>query len=126
MVQNSGDAIERRLLSRPLDTLQMSPETREKLQAIVRFEADPQIRRTLWLAGPFRGSGVANQAIGRLSSALVRKSRQLEGLKEEITAMNGEDVFNPPWNKRLLTGIDNLEEDSPLLVELDKLPIRPG
>jgi pimeloyl-ACP methyl ester carboxylesterase len=126
LLQSSGRSIERALLTRPLDEVAMSPEHRKELSEFVFFEPEPSIRRAVFIAAPHRGSNTANQAIGRLGTALVRRPGDLAAFHAEVIALNGEEVLHPAYRRRPPSSIDNLTFDSPILKTLSELPIAPG
>ena len=126
LLQSSGRSLERLLLTRPLDEVAMSPESRRSLSRLLYFEPEPSIRRAVFIAAPHRGSNTANQLIGRLSSALVRQQGDIKALHAEIVAMNGPEVLHPAYRRRPPSSIDNLASDSPILETLYDLPIAPG
>ncbi len=126
MLQTSGRSLERVLLTRPLEEVAMSPETRRLLSSYLFFTPEPSIRRAIFISAPHRGSNTANQLIGRLTSALVRRPADVLALHAEIVAMNGRDVFQPSYRRQLPTSVDNLAWESPILKALYELPIAPG
>jgi pimeloyl-ACP methyl ester carboxylesterase len=126
MLLTSGDAPERMLFTRPFDGLVLSPEARATLLPLLRFEPVPSIRRAVFLAAPHRGSNVANQLLGRVTTALVRREPELKALHAEVVAQNGRDVFQPRFRRKLPSSVDNLEWESPTLRTLEALPSAPG
>ena len=125
LLQRSGRRIEQGLLTRPLNEVAMSPETRATLSRLLYFEPEPSIRRAVFICAPHRGSNTANQLAGRLSSTLVRRLGDVDALHEEIIALNGPEVFQPAYRRRPPNSIDNLTWESPILKALSELPIAP-
>ena len=125
LLLHSGDELERGLFTRPFESVAMSPESRQTLSRYLYFEPEPSIRRAIFLAAPHRGSNAANQWVGRLASALIQRPTAFASLHAEILALNGRDVFQPEFQDRPPSGVDNLEWDSPILQALAKLPIPP-
>jgi len=80
----------------------------------------------VFIACPHRGSNTANRAIGRLTSALVRPSSEIAALRSAVTALNGLEIFQPTYRTRMMSSLDNLEPESPVLQTLASLPITPG
>jgi hypothetical protein len=126
LLQTSGRRLEQGLLTRPLEQVAMSPETRAAASRLLYFEPEPSIRRAVFIAAPHRGSNTANQLIGRFSSGLVARRGVADRLHDEIIALNGPDVFQPAYRNRPPNSIDNLTWDSPILKALSELPIDPG
>ncbi|MDG3004990.1 alpha/beta fold hydrolase [Paludisphaera mucosa] len=126
LVQSSGRRLEQGLLTRPLEQVALSPETREALSRVIYFEPEPSIRRVVFVAAPHRGSNTANQVVGRLSSSLISRAGAPQALHAEVLALNGPDVLQPAYRRRPPTSIDNLEWESPILTALSELRIAPG
>jgi pimeloyl-ACP methyl ester carboxylesterase len=126
LLQSSGRTVEQGLLTRPLEQIAMSPESRTALSRLIYFEPERSIRRVVFIAAPHRGSNTANQLIGRLGSMLVRRPGDLDALHAEIVALNGPDVLQPFYRRRPPSSIDNLAWESPILKALSELPMAPG
>ena len=126
LVQSSGQSIERALLTRPLNQLAMSSETRAMLARYLFFEPEPSIQRAVFIAAPHHGSNTANQLIGRLGSTLIRRPGALAAIHDEISSLNGPDALQPAYRRGPPSSIDNLTWDSPILKTLSELPIAPG
>ncbi len=126
MLQSSGDALEKGLFTIPFEQVKMSDETRRLLTELMYFEPVPSIGRVVFLAAPHRGSGVANQFIGRFTDALVRPPTRLLELHREVIALNGRKVLTPAFRRRPPSSVDNLKPDSPILTALANLPMAPG
>jgi pimeloyl-ACP methyl ester carboxylesterase len=125
-IQSSGPSVERALFTRPLDQAAMSSETRMLLSRYLVFEPEPSIRRTVFIAAPHHGSNAANRLIGRLGSTLIRRPGALAAIHDEISALNGPEVWQPFYRSGPPSSIDNLAWDSPILKTLSELPIAPG
>ena len=126
MLQSSGRSIERGLLTRPLEEVAMSSETRRILSGYLYFTPEPSIRRVVFIAAPHRGSNTSNQLIGRLTSALVRRPADVMAFHAEIVALNGRDVLQPSYRRQMPSSVDNLAWQSPILKALYELPMAPG
>ena len=124
-LQGSGRSMERGLLTRPIEEVAMSAESRRVLESYLYFQPETSIRRAVFIAAPHRGSNTANQLIGRLGSALVRRPGDVAAIHAEIIALNGPEVFQPSFRRRPPSSIDNLTWESPVLKTLVDLPIAP-
>ncbi len=98
------------------------PEDNLLKQTLV-FKADPDIKRIVFICVPHRGSGLAVGTVGALSVSLIRVPKNValtiktalgESL-EKVTGVKG---------LRLPTSISGLSPRSPVLIGLDKLPIK--
>ncbi len=125
LVQSSGPDFERALITRPLEEVAMTPETRARISQFLHFEPEPSIRRVIFLCAPHRGSNLANRALGRFASALVARLGEAERIHQEIVELNGPDIFQPAYRRHPPNGVDNLKWDSPILNALAERPIDP-
>jgi pimeloyl-ACP methyl ester carboxylesterase len=126
MLQASGRTVERGLFTRPIEDVEMSPESRAALSELIYFEPEASISRAVFIAAPHRGSNTANRVIGRVATTLVRRPGAVAAIHSEIVELNGRDVFQPFFRRRPPTSIDNLEWESPILQALERMPVAPG
>ena len=56
LLQSSGRELERVLLTRPLERVAMSRESRSAVARLLYFEPEPSIRRVVFIAAPHRGA----------------------------------------------------------------------
>ncbi|WP_169980055.1 esterase/lipase family protein [Tautonia rosea] len=126
MLQSSGRRLEQGLFTRPFDDVMMSFQTRQRLEQLLYFEPVPSIRRAVFIMAPHRGSNVASGLIGRVTTALVQRTREIELYRDEIIGLNGPEVFSPVFQRRPPSSIDNLEPESPILKVLAELPMDPS
>jgi pimeloyl-ACP methyl ester carboxylesterase len=84
------------------------------------FDANPRVKRIVFICVPHRGSYLATSWVGSLGVSLIRLPRAIISRAESI-------LLNPLLKnigyKRLPTGINGLSPRSPLLHALDTLPI---
>jgi pimeloyl-ACP methyl ester carboxylesterase len=84
------------------------------------FDANPRVRRIVFICVPHRGSYLATGWVGSLGISLIRLPSAIISRAESI-------LLNPLLKnigyKRLPTGINGLSPRSPLLGPLDTLPI---
>ncbi|MCA9102507.1 MAG: alpha/beta fold hydrolase, partial [Planctomycetales bacterium] len=121
---DSGDALWNVIANEPLEQIVTDPATRAQLAELFFFEAQPSVRRVIYLATPHLGSEWANRPIGRLASSLVRREPQIERRHRQLAAANP-GVFSPEIRDRIPTSIDMLDPDSPSLRAIWCLPTAP-
>jgi pimeloyl-ACP methyl ester carboxylesterase len=84
------------------------------------FDANPRVRRIVFICVPHRGSYLATSWVGAIGVSLIRLPSAIISRAESI-------LLNPLLKnigyKRLPTGINGLSPRSPLLHSLDTLPI---
>jgi pimeloyl-ACP methyl ester carboxylesterase len=126
MVQESGDALWKLVAARPFADLRATPENIAMLKRVFFFSPHPSVRRVIFIATPHRGSVLGDQFIGRLTDRLIRLPNPLRATYRALLAQNGPEFFTPAIRAGLPSSIDELRRDSPLLVTLARLPVRPG
>lgn len=125
-IRSSGEQVRKLYVDRPIDQLDIDDERKRQLKEMAHFDADPNIRRAVFIASPHRGSKIADNPLGRLGSWLIRlpldvvtlglTGRRIQG----VTAL-GEGLLN--------TGNDSiktLQPDNPVLATTLELPLGPG
>ncbi|MCE9605532.1 MAG: alpha/beta fold hydrolase [Planctomycetia bacterium] len=105
-----------------LDEIQASATDRERLREVFFFEPLPFVRKVIFIGTPHRGSSIANQAVGRVSSWSARITSQADERHRRLIAENP-DVFAPWIVRKVPTSIDLLQPDHPLLCAVEKLSI---
>ena len=121
-IRPGGDPVWNKLFTKPIDQISMSADEREKLEAMIYFQANPDIKRVVFICGPHRGSEFANHQIGRFGSRLIKLpvqlfdqvSTPLQGSTTEF----GRDFLTKPRNS-----IDNLRVNSPVLTTILERPL---
>jgi hypothetical protein len=84
------------------------------------FDANPHVKRIVFICVPHRGSYLASNWIGSIAVSLIRlPSNILSHAGEEITVSGLRNL----GLKRPPTGVNGLSPRSPVLRSLDKLPI---
>ncbi len=108
---------------RAIDDILGPPEVLGELRRFLFFEAQPFVRRVVFLGTPHRGSELSRSTIGRLSSNLISEPDQISGLLSRLIRDNP-DAFDRKAFRRLPTSIDTLDTDAPVLLAL--LAMRPS
>jgi pimeloyl-ACP methyl ester carboxylesterase len=118
MIQSSGDTFDKNVL------VTVSTDTRDTIAEALSFEPVPSVRRAIFICTPHLGSKTANQVVGRLASALLkRKNGEADSLHAEIVALHGPEVFISDDRERFTNGVDDLKYHSHILMTLSALPI---
>lgn len=104
------------------DTIKGPPEVLEELRRYMFFDAQPFVRRVVFLAVPHRGSELSRRVVGRVSSTLISEPDHMSTLLAKLVRDNS-DAF-PRRFRRLPTSIDTLDTDSPYLKAL--MSMKPG
>jgi pimeloyl-ACP methyl ester carboxylesterase len=125
MVQQTGPALWDAAITVPQGQFRASPELKKSLTELLVFEPLPFVRRVIFIATPHRGSPIADGPIGWAVSSVIRRSNEQTARVAEIEALNGPNVITPELRGAALNAIGNLRTDSPILVALDRIPIKP-
>ncbi len=106
----------------PIDSIKGPPDVLEELRRYMFFDAQPFVRRVVFLAVPHRGSELSRRVVGRIGSTLISEPDHVSDLLVGLVRDNP-DSF-PRRFRRLPTSIDTLDIDSPYLKAL--MTMRPG
>ncbi|WP_435018971.1 esterase/lipase family protein [Tundrisphaera sp. TA3] len=116
MAVSSGDRFWELNSDRPFRTINGPPEVLEELKRYMFFDAQPYVRRVVFLATPHRGSDLSRGVVGRVSSNLISEPDHISTLLTRLVKENP-NAF-PPRFRRSPTSIDTLDVDSPYLTAL--------
>jgi pimeloyl-ACP methyl ester carboxylesterase len=121
-VSDSGDALWNVAAKVPLEGLRVEPEARRQIQRVFFFQANPRIRRVVFIATPHRGSMLAQCGPGRIASELVDLGPLATTRRRTVVEQN-EGLIKPWLVKKDPTSVDMLEPSHPLVQAIDRLPI---
>lgn len=124
-VAESGTALWDAAASCPLDAIRADAADRERLRELFFFAPLPFVRKVVFIGTPHRGSSIASQAVGRVSSWSAHISSQADARHRRLVADNP-GVFAPWIARKVPTSVDLLEPDHPLLCAVERLPMSPS
>jgi pimeloyl-ACP methyl ester carboxylesterase len=124
MSVSSGDRFWKLNTYVPFDQIKGKPVVLEELRRYMFFEAEPYVRRVVFLATPHRGSELSRGVVGRVSSNLINEPDHINNLLSGLVRDNP-DAF-PRRFRKLPTSIEALEPDSPYLRALLTMTPGPG
>jgi len=122
MAVNSGQKFWELNTYVPIDAIKGPPDVIDELRRYMIFDAEPYVRRVVFLATPHRGSELSRRVVGRVGSTLISEPDHVSGLLVKLVRDNP-DAF-PRRFRRLPTSIDTLDIDSPYLKAL--MTMKPG
>ncbi len=123
-VSYGGDELWGRYAVRPIDSLRLTPNDRERLRQWFYFEPEPYVARVVCFATPHRGTRTRNQYVGRVASSFVRLPEASE-MAERIAKENPGALRVSP-DRLLATSVDLLAADDLLSASLRHVPAARG
>ncbi|MGL4514526.1 MAG: esterase/lipase family protein [Lacipirellulaceae bacterium] len=120
---DSGDDFWRIVSDRQFAELDADPEVRQYLSDLFYFQPNPSVRRVVTIGTPHRGSRFANGFTQWVSAKLIAFPMQTMAKRQELFRRNP-GFFKPNIAARVITSIDSLAPNSPVLTTL--LAARPG
>ena len=91
------------------------------VKRVLVFDANPQLRRVVFICTPHRGSGLVLGSIGALATRIIQLPADLVAVMTESLG----DVLNVVGGRPVIpNSIVSLSPKNPTLLAMDKLPIR--
>jgi pimeloyl-ACP methyl ester carboxylesterase len=110
-----------RVLDRPAKNLLARTPASSTLRQMVIFDADPDIKRIVFICTPHRGAEMANGFIGRIGMRLITLPMALAGTLQHV--LQGEIGFATGNDRILPNGVTSLSPQNPTLKVMDTVPI---
>jgi pimeloyl-ACP methyl ester carboxylesterase len=114
------------IANRPFSELQADASQRDVISKAYFFQANPSIRRVVFVATPHRGSTMSGQLVGRLGNSLIRLPSKFEATRLSLLAQNGPDFFKQGLLTAPITSITQLSPSSAALEAVNARPLPPG
>jgi hypothetical protein len=124
-VVDSGDDFRKAYFTKPIDQLNVTPDTRALMQEALYFSHLPWITREIYVAAPHRGSKLADFGIVRLLLRLIRLPITVVTVTTQILTLNA-DAINPElkqFSSLGTNGVQTLSPKHPYFKALDERPI---
>jgi pimeloyl-ACP methyl ester carboxylesterase len=122
----SGNRLWSVISNRPFEELVAEPSDRELFGRALIFEAEPEVKRVVFIATPHQGSRLDDGSLQLLANRLVRLPDPLKAAHERVVKRNSPDFFKEHFRKGLPTSIDELHVGAPMLTGIHELPIHPA
>ena len=121
---DSGDLFWQQVAQQPLDMAKADPQTRQQIQRLFFFRANPSVRRVVTIATPFAGSDLSNSATQWLGSKLIEPPKIIS---ESLSKLNREnpDLLNNEVADMTPTSLEMLAPGSAALKALAASPRAP-
>ena len=124
LVIDSGSRLWNAMSNKPLDQLNVSPQTRDLLRRAAFVTPQPDVRRVIFIATPQHGSFVAGSTIGQLAGRLVTLPTSVATALGEAVAGNPDAVSLSPGSAGF-GSVWSMTPDNPALQALAAIPISP-
>jgi pimeloyl-ACP methyl ester carboxylesterase len=121
---DSGDSYWRLVSRRPFESLKLEPNAREELRRVFFFQAEPSVRRVIFLATPHHGSSLSRIGPAKLADQIIKKPQEILQVKRELARDNSNEVVFA--KNKVPTSVDLLEPGSPCLELLAAQPKADG
>lgn len=113
--------------SRPLESLDLSPETRDLLQRSLFVKPLPFVKRVMFLATPHHGSELSAGRIARWVIGFIKSPLALAGVMADLARNRDALILNRADAKpRIPTSIDQMNPHNRFLRTLASIPLVPG
>ena len=126
-VIDSGTRFWDKDFSRPLESLDLSPETRDLLQRSLFVKPLPFVKRVMFLATPHHGSELSAGRIARWVIGFIKSPLALAGVMADLARNRDALILNRADAKpRIPTSIDQMNPHNRFLQTLASIPLVPG
>ena len=114
--------------SRPLSSLDVSPEARDLLQRTTFVKPLPFVKRVVFLATPHRGSELTVGRIAEWLAGFIKAPFGLAELLTDVVTRNKDALVLTSANSkpRLQTSLDQMNPHNRFLITLADMPVAPG
>lgn len=125
MITDTGDKVWTGIFNKVPEETRMSPESKKLFTKALIFGHRPEVGRVVFVSSPLKGSELATNWVGRLSSSLVRSPITL--LKAGGDAMKAITFQSGDLGmKRIPNSVDTLAPNSRFVKVINTVPITPG
>jgi hypothetical protein len=126
-VIDSGSRFWDKDFSRPLESLDVSPETRDLLRRSLFVKPLPFVKRVMFLATPHHGSELSAGRIARWVIGFIKAPLGLVGVMADLARNRDALVLTRADAKpRIPTSLDQMNPRNRFLQTLASIPIAPG
>ena len=123
MVVESGKETWRGVAGKDFEEFEFTNELRDLLRQSFFFQPLPFVRRVVFVATLHRGSYVAGNRIGRLSSKLISLPKNFLQFAQDL---NTAKILPPEFEGKIPTSVDNMTPTHPFTKTFSQLPLSPG
>jgi pimeloyl-ACP methyl ester carboxylesterase len=126
MLTDSGDdAMWRYLFNRPPEHTPFTAEDRALMSSVLLFKPRKEIDRAIFISTPHRGSDMASNWIGKISTHLVHLPKKLVRAGADMAAV-ATQTHGGFHLRRMPNSIDTLSPTSSFVIAMNQRPLAPG
>ena len=125
MLTDSGMTLWNATFSKPPEQTSFSPETRKTFTDALIFKHRSEVGRVVFISAPHRGSTMATNWIGRISSSLIHGPTTLVNMATEARKLVTLDPTATTLT-RMPNSIDTLSPNNRFVKAINTLPLTPG
>lgn len=122
-VQESGDRIWNLVSKEPLDSFNFDNATRRNVKEWFFFDPNPNVRRVITIATPFRGSHFANAFTKWIAERAIDAPQTVMGVIRSSIVGKKQNLKYDPTLLETTTSVDSLDPNCPIFRALGSLPI---
>ncbi len=124
-VIDPGDKLWSSMFRKSPQELNVSADVRQRLVSSLKFKAQPEVKRLVFIATPHRGSNLASTSIVRRAAALIRLPLDTVLMAKQLLAGNT-DALSPQmrdWGIYAFLSLGTLSDQHPYYQGLNAVPI---
>jgi pimeloyl-ACP methyl ester carboxylesterase len=127
-VIDSGSRFWDLVFRRPLESLDVSPETRDLLQRMRFVTPLPTVKRVVFLATPHRGSYLTLSRVAQWIAGFIKAPLALGGMMADLVRLDREvlTLATTDSSARLPTSLDQMNPRNRFVQTLADIPVAPG
>ncbi len=125
-VVDTGNSLALALTGKDLDSLGLPEEQKTEARRLLVIEPVPEIKRVVFISTPHRGSILSKQWVRTLIKKLVTLPVRIVETALSLHTYFGEDAKRMIGSSKVLTSIDSMSPDNPVLKMLADTPLAPG
>ncbi len=125
LISDPGRAFWDQAFTRPLDSLNMEEDDRDRLREAFFWKPESHVNRVIFVCTPHRGSDYADNPVGKLGQLIVKPPNKFRKFYEKVSSANP-GAFTPEYadlGSGRLDSVGALSPKQPTLQILSDLPV---
>jgi pimeloyl-ACP methyl ester carboxylesterase len=122
----TDDRLWREVSSKPIEELNVSETSREKLRQLLFFEPLPFVRRVVFISTPHRGSYLAGGFARKWARRLMSLSQNVLSRSQEVLKLSKDSEAGKFLHGKMPTSLDGMSPENPGLLALADIAVSPA